>query len=113
MNGLSFPAIPGTMPAAVAQQPPSGPMPDVVQPSLPGPPPQLSAAMPAAGAPPLGGMAAPPMPLSPAEMQYQAVTQEDGTVLLHVVKPEGGLGPVVKIVPAPKAGAAPQAGPAA
>jgi len=53
------------------------------------------------------------MPLSPAEMQYQAVTQEDGTVLLHVVKPEGGLGPVVKIVPAPKAGAAPQAGPAA
>lgn len=64
----------------------------------------------------MGGMAAPPMPMTPADMQYQAVTQEDGTVLLHVLKPDGQLGPVVKIVPAPKnqmmqAGGAPQGAP--
>lgn len=114
MNGLSFPAIPGTMPSAVAQQPPGGPMPDVVQPSLPGPPPSLGAAMPAVGAPPLGGMAAPPIPPGPADIQYQAVTQKDGTVLLHVLEPSGELGPAVKIVPAPKSGMqAPAGGPMA
>jgi hypothetical protein len=102
MNGLQFPAIPGTMPAGVPQQPPGGPMPDVVQPTPPGPPPGLGAALPAIGAPPMGGMAAPPQPLGPADMQYQAITQEDGSVLLHMMKPDGALGPIVKIVPAPK-----------
>ena len=54
----------------------------------------------------MGGMAAPPMPLGPADIKYQAVTQEDGTVLLHVLKPDGQLGPIVKIVPTPKTQAA-------
>jgi len=120
MNGLNFSAIPdalpgapmlqgppGSMPAGVAEQPPAGMMPNVVQPAVQGPPPGLAAAMPPIGGAPLGGMPGPAAPLGPADMQYQAVTQEDGSVLLHLMKPDGQLGPVVKIVPAPKTGMSP------
>jgi len=57
-------------------------------------------AQPAPG--PLPGMLPPEMTGQPANEQYVAVTQEDNTVLLHIKRPDGSLGPVVKIVQAIK-----------
>lgn len=54
-----------------------------------------------------GGLqaAAPPPP-----PEYAALTQEDGSILLHVKNPDGSLGPAVKIVPPikPSGSAAPK-----
>lgn len=80
----------------------------------------MPAGMPGSGAPsdplasPMGGGGAPagpaPMPafggmgmpgvgmMDAAGKQYEAVTQEDGTVLLHMKNPDGSRGPAVKIV---------------
>ena len=66
-----------------------------------------------AGAPPISSpLAGPvpssmfPMPSDPSAMQYLSETQDDGSVLLRIKKPDGTPGRVVKIVPAPvKAGA--------
>lgn len=33
---------------------------------------------------------------------YQAITQEDGTILLHLLKSDGSIGPAVQILPVPK-----------
>lgn len=58
------------------------------------PPPGGSPAAPI-GAPSFGGMG---MPGDPASAQYKAMTQSDGTVLLHMLLPNGELGPAVKII---------------
>lgn len=52
------------------------------------------------GFPSIGGGGA------PDGTTYEAVTQSDGTVLLHLKLPDGTLGPAVKIVsvPSPKGG---------
>jgi hypothetical protein len=39
-----------------------------------------------------------PMPGDPSAQQYAAKTQQDGTVLLHLLMPDGSLGPAVKII---------------
>lgn len=58
-----------------------------------------------------GAMASPPMMVSPSFMpgmmgqddpaaqRYLAVTQEDGSVLLHMKNADGSPGPAVKIIP--------------
>lgn len=48
-----------------------------------------------AGPGPLPGLMPPGAPKPP---EYVAVTQEDGSVLLHVKNPDGSLGPAKKIV---------------
>ena len=50
----------------------------------------------------LPGMLPPEMSGSPADQQYVAVTQEDGSIVLHLRKSDGALGPAVKIVNAIK-----------
>lgn len=50
----------------------------------------------AGGAP--GGMPGMPGIEDPASKQYVAVTQSDGTVLLHMKLPDGSVGPAVKII---------------
>jgi hypothetical protein len=35
----------------------------------------------------------------PAPPDYGVVTQEDGSILLHIKYPDGTLGPVVKVIP--------------
>lgn len=101
-SGLNMPGAtqPGPMPGGMGGQvaPPAG--------SLPPLPPPM-------GLPPgaMGGMGAgmipppPAPPPTPADMKYEAVTQVDGSVLLHLKGPDGSLGPAVKIIPAPKSGA--------
>jgi hypothetical protein len=39
-----------------------------------------------------------PATQNPANMKYEAITQQDGTVLLRMVNPDGTPGPVVQIV---------------
>lgn len=79
---------PGTMPGAAPQ---AGTLPaDVmgaIQPVGP------------AGDPPPGLM--PPGSPDPGE-QYKTVAQADGTLLIHLVNPDGSLGPAVKIVSVPR-----------
>lgn len=62
--------------------------------------PQMAGAL---SSPPMMGspMGMPGMmsPDDPASQQFSAVTQEDGSVLLHLRKSDGSLGPVVKIIP--------------
>lgn len=90
MPGLNYlgggpsgaPQMPGTAPGQPPALGPSGPVP-------PGP---LGA--PLAGLLPPGGGS--PMP------DYQAVTQTDGTVVLHIKLPNGELGPAVKIITPPR-----------
>lgn len=56
--------------------------------------------------PPPGAIPGPPSPFmppgfgapSPADQKFEAVTQQDGSILLHVKNPDGSLGPAVKIV---------------
>ena len=40
----------------------------------------------------------------PSMSQYAAVTQEDGSILLHLQNPDGSMGPAVKIIPPIKRG---------
>lgn len=60
----------------------------------------LAAPAPSFGGMPMGGMMADPN--DPGMAQYSAVTQEDGSILLHLKNPDGSLGPAVKIIPAIK-----------
>lgn len=78
--------------------------------AVPGAPPPATTGM--VGAPPGGIMAPsgplaasmfPPQPVDPASLQYKAVTQQDGTVLLVELNPDGSPGPVRQIIPPPKA----------
>jgi len=59
------------------------------------------------GFPSPGGPGAPVSPMGPLGMlgpgdpssaQYQAVTQADGSILLHLKNADGSLGPAVKII---------------
>lgn len=77
--------------------------------SMPGAVPGASQALnPMAPIPGAIGGAAPAFPqlplgmMNPAELQYTAETQEDGTVLLRVVHPNGAPGPVVQVIKPPK-----------
>jgi hypothetical protein len=86
-------SAPGTMPSAI----PAGPSPDILSAIQPGGM-QLDPAQLAAVQGPTPGMM--PMPMQPPpKAQYQAVTQDDDSVLLHLVNADGSLGPAVKIIP--------------
>lgn len=103
MRYLTGNAQPGTMPAAVPGALPSslGPLPplggggggNMGVPSQPLP----AGAIPGAPSPFL-----PPAAPGPDSMKYEAVTQADGSILLHLKNPDGSLGPAVKIINAPK-----------
>jgi hypothetical protein len=94
--GLS---MPGGMPGGGGPSDPmagAGGPPPPVAPMLPPPPP--------AGGPPGGAPTGPAgFPgvgmVDPAGRQYETVTQEDGSILLHVKNPDGTRGPAVKIIP--------------
>lgn len=83
MGGLNYlggsGAGPGTMPAGIPGFGPQGGQPG---PSMPG--------------------MMPPGTNDPASQQWQAVTQSDGSVLLHMKLPDGSLGPVVQVIAPPK-----------
>lgn len=55
------------------------------------------------GIPGAQGAGAPPYPVqpSPATMKYTNETQQDGTVLLRILNPDGSPGPVVHIIKPP------------
>jgi len=103
LNYLGSGIGPGTMPAAV---PGASQIADTLG-AIQGrgaPPPSIAGAirpaMPMTGAGVPGLM--PPVPPEPSEVKYEAVTQQDGTVLLHIKNPDGSLGPAVKIINAVK-----------
>lgn len=80
MPGSGGPADPMSSPAAAAPSP-MGP-----------PPPDMGGGMGPMGFPSVGMT-------DPAGRQYDAVTQDDGSVLLHMKNPDGSRGPAVKIIP--------------
>lgn len=80
-----------TMPGAVPGFPPQGPASPTPMPG--GPPVAPMGAAPPMGMDPAAGME------DPASVLYAAVTQQDGSVLLHRKNPDGSLGPAVKIIP--------------
>lgn len=84
----SAPSMPGALPGLGR---PGTVMPPGAMPMMPagGPP----------GLPSFGGM---PSPDDPAAAQYVAVTQSDGSILLHMKLPDGTTGPAVKIINAIK-----------
>lgn len=86
---------PGTMPAAVPGAMSAAASPSLNLPSVPLPP----GAIPGAPSPFLSPLMGPP---DPSAMKYEAVTQSDGSVLLHIKNPDGSLGPALKIINAPK-----------
>ncbi len=83
--------MPGGMPGAGG---PADPLASPAPPSPMGPAPDMG---------PMGGMGPMGFPsvgmTDPAGRQYEAVTQEDGSVLLHMKNPDGSKGPAVKIIP--------------
>jgi hypothetical protein len=84
MPGSGGPADPMSSPAAAAPSP-MGP-----------PPPDMGGGM--GGG--MGPMGFPSVGMTdPAGRQYDAVTQDDGSVLLHMKNPDGSRGPAVKIIP--------------
>lgn len=104
LSGFNAPH-PLTMPAGVpgAQQPPTAPGP-LLPPAMAGagaPPPMPGPSAPPGLTAPSGPIAPgmfPAMPLDPASVQYDTVTQDDGSVLLKMKD----TGRVVQIIPAPK-----------
>jgi hypothetical protein len=107
LNYLGSGTAPGTMPAAV---PGGSQVSDSLGPIQGRSPiaPQLSAAiqqaMPVSNPGQPGLM--PPGPQN-ALPQYTAVTQEDGSILMHLNKPDGSPGPVVKVISPIGAGKSP------
>ena len=81
--------MPGGMPGV------GGPADPLASPGASAPPPDMGGGM--------GGMAPMGFPgvgmTDPAGRQYEAVTQDDGSVLLHMKNPDGSKGPAVKIIP--------------
>lgn len=53
-------------------------------------------------------MMPPPAPPNPADIQYKTVTQADGSGLIHMLNPDGSVGPAVTIIPATKLFKAPK-----
>ena len=96
------PAVPGTIPAAVPGVSPSLPPP--MNPIMPARPMSISPAL--AGAINPAGPGTPPPPSDqeqdPADLQYEPLTQQDGSVVLFLKNADGSRGPAVKIVPPPK-----------
>jgi hypothetical protein len=95
----SLPAgVPGTMPGGIpAGRPAPTPSP-TIHPHAAAPPSALAAIMNSPGAPSPGPEDAPQLP------EYDTVTQEDGSILLHIKNPDGSLGPVVRVLPPIKTG---------
>ncbi len=86
--------MPGGMPGAGG---PSDPLTPPPAPSPMGPAMDMGGM---GGMGPMGGMGFPGVGMTdPAGRQYEAVTQEDGSVLLHMKNPDGSRGPAVKIIP--------------
>jgi len=81
-------AVPGGMGMAMSPAPATSPLSSAISPAP-------------------GSVPTPQPPPGPADMEYIAVTQSDGTVLLHVKNPDGTPGPAVKIVNAVKPGKPP------
>lgn len=108
MNALRYlgAATPGTMPAAVPGAGPSS----VGQLPSPLPGPAAMSQLPPPGAIPGNPSLLPPMSLAPgpADQKYEAVTQVDGSILLHLKNPDGSLGPAIQIVKPPKTPGAPR-----
>lgn len=91
------PVNPGTIPAGVPGAPQSpAPLPPTPPIHMRGHhsahPSALAAIMKAPSGP---GAVTPP----PAPLEYKAITQDDGSVLLHRLNPDGSLGPVVRLIP--------------
>lgn len=94
---------PGSMPAGIPGAPPVNPISPVPRLNLPSP--GQSAAIAPAGP---GGPPPPPAPQDPSDIQYDTLTQQDGTVVLFLKNPDGSRGPAVKIIKAPKIAGPPQ-----
>lgn len=93
------PTQPGTIPAGIPGAPPAGGPPGPVNPIMPSRPMALSPALAGAinpGAP----SGPPPMPeqTDPSSIEYDTLTQQDGTVVLFMKNPDGTRGPAVKII---------------
>lgn len=82
-------SMPGSIAGFGGQSIPSSP-------GMPSPPGASLAAPVPSGAIP--GLPSPNPMAPPTPDQYEAVTQADGTVLLHLKNPDGSLGPAVKII---------------
>lgn len=96
---FSPPADSGPVGAPIPPAPPGMP---------PGPPPGPPG-MPPGMPPGATGMPPAPYPLpmgppDPASIKYATETQQDGSVLLRVVNPDGTPGPVIKVIPPPSVG---------
>ena len=106
LNYLGAAPTPGnSMPAGMpGSGTPSDPMisPSAASAGAAGAPPMppMGGGGPGLGMAPGGPMGMPPVGMmDPAGRQYEAVTQDDGSVLLHVKNPDGSRGPAVKIIP--------------
>jgi hypothetical protein len=110
LNYLGSGTGPGTMPAAV---PGGGQVSDTIGAIKGRAPiaPQLASAI--QKAVPMSNPGMPGLlPPSPQEQQpqYTAVTQEDGSILMHLNRPDGSPGPVVKVISPINAGKKPGQG---
>lgn len=94
LNYLGANAAPGlSMPGGLlGSGEPSDPLASAAAPSMGAPPPSMGGGMGPMGFPNVGMT-------DPAGRQYEAVTQDDGSVLLHMKNPDGSKGPAVKIIP--------------
>lgn len=90
------PAQPGTMPAAIPGIPGgAGP----INPVMPSRPMAISPSL-AGAVNPAGPSGAPPQPdeSDPSALEYDTLTQQDGSVVLFLKNPDGSRGPAVKII---------------
>lgn len=97
VSAMLPPATPGTIPSGVPGAQPSPtplPPPGPIHASA-GPHANALAAILKHAAGPAGSGPQPP----PSPPQYSAITQPDGSILLHIKLPNGITGPVVKVIP--------------
>ena len=80
----------GTMPAGIPGVQPTPQPPPPIQIGRPALPPHMQGAIAHHPAPPMG---------APPKENYIAVTQDDGSILLHLKLPSGLPGPVVRLIP--------------
>jgi hypothetical protein len=108
LNYLGSGTAPGTMPAAVPGASQVAPALGAIK-GRGAIPPQMAAAI--QNAVPVSNPNQPGLlPPTPQNIlpQYTAVTQEDGSILMHLNKPDGSPGPVVKVISPINAGKSPQ-----
>jgi hypothetical protein len=99
LNYLGSGTGPGTMPAAVPGAGITGDVMSAIKGRAAQLPPQIAGAI--QNAQPVANPGQPGlMPPGPQNTlpQYTAVTQEDGSILMHLNKPDGSPGPVVKVI---------------